>query len=84
MPEDSGTVWGEQHFYLTQPGYATSYLVGKHQIEQLMSERALQLGDRFNVKDFFDEMHAAGIVPMSLLRWEMIGATDEIDALREW
>jgi len=78
MPEDSGTVWGEQHFYLTQPGYATSYLVGKHQIEQLMAERALLLGDDFTLKGFIDEIHAYGVIPMSLIRWELTGETDEI------
>jgi len=83
MPENSDTVWGEQYFYLTQPGYATSYLIGKHQVEQLMSERALQLGDRFTVQGFFDDLHAAGVVPMSLLRWEMTGETDEISDLNE-
>ncbi len=67
MPEDSNTVWGEQHFYLTQPGYSTSYLLGKHQIEQLMAERALQLGDDFTLKGFMDEIHAAGLIPMSLI-----------------
>jgi len=83
MPEDSDTVWGEQYFYLTQPGYATSYLIGKHQVEQLMSERALQLGERFTMKGFLDELHTAGVVPMSLLRWELTGETDEISDLKE-
>jgi hypothetical protein len=78
MPEDSNTAWGEQHFYLTQPGYATSYLVGKHQIEELMAERALQLGDDFTLKGFIVEIHAAGVIPMSLIRWELTGEADEI------
>jgi len=78
MPEDSDTVWGEQHFYLTQPGYSTSYLVGKHQIEELMAERALQLGDDFTLKGFMDEVHAAGVIPMTLIRWELTGEADEI------
>jgi hypothetical protein len=81
MPEDGDTVWGEQHFYLTQPGYSTSYLLGKHQIEQLMAERALQLGDEFTLKGFIDEIHAAGLIPMSLIRWEMTGEDDEISKL---
>jgi hypothetical protein len=78
MPADSDTVWGEQHFYLTQPGYGTSYLIGKYQVEQLMSERALQLGADFNLKDFMDEIHGAGLIPMSLIRWEMTGEKDKI------
>jgi hypothetical protein len=73
MPADSGTVWGEQHLYLTQPGYGTSYLIGKQMIEQLMIERALQLGDEFTLEGFMDELHAAGLIPMSLITWELTG-----------
>jgi hypothetical protein len=73
MPADSSTVWGEQHFYLTQPGYGTSYLVGKQMIEQLMAERAFQLGDEFTLEGFMDELHAAGLIPMSLISWELTG-----------
>ena len=40
MPEDSGTVMGEQDLYLRQPYYGASYLMGKYEIEQLMAERA--------------------------------------------
>ncbi|MCH7474027.1 MAG: DUF885 family protein, partial [Gemmatimonadetes bacterium] len=54
LPEDGNTVWGEQHLYLQQPGYGTSYIIGKIEIEQLMAERALQLGDDFTLKGFMD------------------------------
>jgi uncharacterized protein (DUF885 family) len=70
---DGSTVWGEQHLYLQQPGYGTSYLVGKIQIEALMSERRRQLGDRFTVRGFIDELTAAGLIPMSLIAWELTG-----------
>ena len=78
MPEDSDTVYGEQHLYLQQPGYGTSYLIGKIQIEMLMAERALQLGDDFTLKRFIDEFHAAGVIPVSLVRWELAGYDDQI------
>jgi len=78
MPADTNTVWSEQHFYLTQPGYATSYLVGKQMIEQLMAERALQLGDGFTLEGFMDELHATGLIPMSLITWELTGNKPEI------
>ena len=32
--------YGEQHLYLQQPGYGTSYLIGKIEIDMLMAERA--------------------------------------------
>jgi len=59
-------VRGEQHLYLQQPAYGTSYLVGKLQFDR-------QLGDAFTMKRFMDEFNAAGLVPASLLRWELTG-----------
>ena len=66
-------MWFEQQLYLEQPSYGTSYMTGKIQIEELMAARARQLGDRFTVRQFFDEFHAAGMMPLSLIRWEMTG-----------
>ena len=81
MPSDSNTVWGEQHLYLAQPGYGTSYLIGKIQLEQLIAERARELGDAFTLRGFMDELTAAGVIPVSLLRWELTGDDSEIRQL---
>ncbi|MFC1640060.1 DUF885 family protein [Gemmatimonadota bacterium] len=78
MPRESNTVWGEQYLYLQQPYYGASYLMGKYQVEMFMAERARQLGDEFTVKRFFDEINGAGLIPMSLIRWELSGQADEI------
>lgn len=72
------TVWGEQHLYLQQPGYGTSYMIGKIEVEKLLRDRAGQLGDAFTMKGFMDELNAAGLIPVSLLRWEMTGMSPEI------
>lgn len=64
--------------YLRNPGYGVSYLMGKVQIERLLSERSLQLGDQFSLKEFHDQFLAAGWIPISLIRWEMTGLTNEI------
>ena len=45
---DGALVRGEQHLYLRQPGYGTSYLSGKAQIEELVAEYALQQGRRLH------------------------------------
>jgi hypothetical protein len=63
----------EQHLYLQQPGYGTSYVIGKIEAEKLLADRKRQLGDRFTMLQFMDELDAAGLVPMSLLRWELSG-----------
>ena len=66
-------VRAEQHLYLQQPGYGTSYLIGKMGIDALLVERKQQLGDKFRMKQFMDEFNAVGLIPVSLIRWEMTG-----------
>ena len=70
---DGALVRGEQHLYLRQPGYGTSYLSGKVQIEELLAEVALERGDDFTVKGFFDDFYAAGVIPTVLVRWQLTG-----------
>ncbi len=73
LPVDSDLVRFEQHLYLEQPTYGTSYVIGKIQIEQLLMERSAQLGEAFTLKRFMDELNAVGVIPVSLMRWEMTG-----------
>jgi len=70
---DGNLVRSEQHLYLQQPGYGISYLTGKIEAEKLTADRKRQLGDRFTMAQFMDEFDAAGLIPMSLLRWELTG-----------
>jgi hypothetical protein len=70
---DGDLVWGEQSTYLEQPGYGTSYLTGKAMIESLLGERARQLGPQFTLKRFMDDLNAVGLIPVSMIRWEMTG-----------
>ena len=73
MREDLDLLGFEQLLYLRQPGYGTSYITGKYLIEQLMSERAEQLRGNFDMKGFFADVDAAGVVPVSMIRWQLIG-----------
>ena len=75
---DADLVRNEQHLYLRQPGYGTSYLTGKVEIEQLMGEWALQQGPAFSIQRFFDGFFAAGVIPVVLTRWEMTGNIDDL------
>ncbi|HEX5134972.1 MAG TPA: DUF885 family protein, partial [Thermoanaerobaculia bacterium] len=74
---DGNLVRGEQHLYLQQPTYGTSYVIGKIEIEKLLAERKRELGDQFTMKRFMDEFDAAGLVPAALLRWELTGQMPE-------
>ncbi len=77
---DANTVRGEQHLYLQQPTYGTSYVTGKIEVERLMSDRAHELGERFSMREFMDAFDAVGLIPASLVRWEVMGHPD--DAIR--
>ena len=77
LAEDGDLVWFEQHLYLQQPMYGSSYITGKIQIEQLLAERSRQLGNDFTLKRFMDELNAAGVIPVSLIRWELTGEAGE-------
>jgi hypothetical protein len=63
----------EQHLYLRQPGYGASYVTGGRLVEETIAERARQLGDRFTIRQVMDEIGAAGMIPASLIHWEVTG-----------
>jgi len=74
----------EQHLYLRQPGYGTSYIVGKYLLEETMADYARQKekqGEPFKLKDFFDELNAIGNIPISLGRLQMTGLEDQLDMM---
>ena len=76
MRADLPLVHFEQHLYLRQPGYGSSYVTGKVIIEQMLGEFAQQRGDAFRLSDFFSGLDAIGIIPASLVRWELSGQAD--------
>jgi len=63
--------------YFRQHGYGMNYIAGKQQIEQLLSLRAQQLGDKFQLGQFHDQFLAAGMIPVMLTEWEMVGVNEE-------
>ncbi len=63
----------EQHLYLRQPGYGASYITGGRLMEETIAERARQLGDRFTMQLVMDEINRTGMIPVSLIYWELTG-----------
>jgi len=69
----------EQHLYLRQPGYGTSYVTGKYLLEQTLADYARlkeERGEPFSLRQFFDELNATDSIPISMSRWEMTGLRD--------
>ncbi|WP_395006612.1 hypothetical protein, partial [Undibacterium sp.] len=65
----------EQHLYLRQPGYGSSYVVGKYLIERLMAQRAKQMeleNKPFVMLDFFKAFNDYGSIPVSLTSEQML------------
>jgi uncharacterized protein (DUF885 family) len=76
MRPDLDLLGFEQQLYLRQPGYGSSYVTGKDLIDELIKDRAHQLGREFTVRRFFDELNSAGLVPVSMIQWQLTGRLD--------
>lgn len=66
----------EQHLYMRQPGYGSSYITGKYLLESAMADFAKMKetqGTPFTVKEFMDRLNSMGNIPISLGHWEMTG-----------
>jgi hypothetical protein len=76
----------EQHLYLRQPGYGTSYITGKYLLENAMAAYAKRLEQEekpFILKDFFDTLNSIGNIPVSLGHWEMTGSNENLEVIME-
>lgn len=76
----------EQHLYLRQPGYGTSYITGKHLLENTLAEyaRIKELKkESFVAKDFFDTLNSIGNIPISLGQWQMTGSDHHMKMIIE-
>jgi hypothetical protein len=71
----------EQQLYLRQPGYGTSYIIGKYLLDDLMRDISKQRGELFSLRDYYDEVNRVGLIPVSLIRWRLTGKDDQIRAL---
>ncbi len=74
----------EQHLYLRQPGYGTSYITGKYLMKNALAEYAKQVeaeGKPFELKKYFDGFNAMGNIPVSLGHWELTGDDSPIKTI---
>jgi hypothetical protein len=75
----------EQHLYLRQPGYGTSYITGKYLLEDTMAEyaRLQELNEKpFVVKNFFDTLNSIGNIPIALGHWQMTGQNNQLKTIK--
>ncbi|MCV0403294.1 MAG: DUF885 domain-containing protein [Chloroflexi bacterium] len=59
--------------YTIWPGQALSYKLGQREIERARAEVAEQMGERFDLRAFHDEVLSHGSLPLATLRREIPG-----------
>lgn len=76
----------EQHLYMRQPGYGSSYITGKYLLESAMMDFAKMKemkNEPFKVIDFFDQLNAVGNIPISLGHWQMTGKNEHLQTMEK-
>jgi uncharacterized protein (DUF885 family) len=53
--------------YVSMPGQACSYMIGRLEILRMRAEAEAALGDRFSIKGFHDTVLSSGLVPLATL-----------------
>ncbi len=74
----------EQHLYMRQPGYGTSYITGKYLLESAMADYAKMKetkNEDFHLKEFMDKLNSIGCIPISLGHWEMTGGNNHMQII---
>ncbi|MBT5221140.1 MAG: DUF885 family protein [Woeseia sp.] len=78
---NSPHLWFEMATTLRGVGHHMLMVVGKVQFMKLMRDYSQQQGEEFVVNEFMDEFFESGLIPMSLIRWELTGLDDEVSKL---
>jgi hypothetical protein len=68
----------EVDMYVRWPYQATSYIVGKKQIEQILAETIMRNGFSINWREFHDSLLDYGQIAPALVRWELTGNDDQV------
>ena len=66
--------------YTVWPGQALSYKLGQREIERARAAVAEQMGDRFDLRAFHDEVLGHGSLPLATLRREIAGWVEAVVA----
>ena len=65
--ESEAGITAEIERYMANPGQALSYKIGQLKIRELRAKAEIELGDKFDIKEFHNQVLETGCVPLALL-----------------
>lgn len=65
--ESEASITSEVERYMTNPGQALSYKIGQLKIRELRTKAEKELGDKFDIGKFHDQILESGCIPLALL-----------------
>lgn len=68
---DEASATAEVERYMALPGQALSYKIGAMKIRELREKYKKELGNKFNIADFHDEVLSQGCLPLQVLERKM-------------
>lgn len=80
---DRTTAFLESTMYLSNPGLAMSYFVGKAELLRLVADARSRLGPGFDLQSLHDNLYLNGNVPFALQRWEILADDSDLTWLDE-
>ena len=83
MRDDLDLLGFEQLLYMRQPGYGSSYVTGKYLIERLLGEMGSQSAEGIELSEFFRQVDAQGVIPVSLIHWQLTGDGEQVRGLMQ-
>jgi uncharacterized protein (DUF885 family) len=66
-PLSEGVVRPEIDRYVVSPGQATSYMIGRLEIQRMRAEAEQRQGERFDVRKFHSAVLESGSLPLDVL-----------------
>lgn len=71
--ESEASITSEIERYMAMPGQALSYKIGQLKIRELRAKAETTLGDKFDIKEFHNQVLETGCVPLALLEDKING-----------
>ena len=81
VPMDMETAREEAVFFAGFPGQGMTYQIGKTQIIKLLTDASRSPGAEFSLRGFHDYLWKNGNLPISLLRFDLLGDASDLNII---